>query len=130
MDLDLVFFDSAEHLWMEFENMNSSQMVGMVQEPPFNWNQWWRDRQKVAGKYGANAGVMLMNLAKMREFKWVEKVLLTYQSKTEMINADQGVINIILNENPGMFCKRTLIFHFYFLPELKQIIFKEVFPWL
>ena len=111
MDLDVLFFDSVEHLWMEFENMNSSQMVGMVQEPPFYDNQKWREHQKVAGKYGANAGVMLMDLAKMRKFKWVENFLLTYQQlRTGLFNADQGVINIILNENSGMFCRRKLVF--------------------
>ena len=89
---------------MQFENMNSNQMIGIVEEANGYFNRTWRKFQGIAARYGVNSGLMLMNLAKMREFKWVDKVIYTFEHSKNYF-ADMGIVNIILSENPGKFYK-------------------------
>ena len=94
--------------------MNPNQIVGMVEEADGYFKSTYGKVQKLAARYGVNAGLMLMNLARMREFRWVNKVKNTIKNNKKFY-ADQGIINIILNENPGKICNRILNIFYHFL---------------
>jgi UDP-xylose:glucoside alpha-1,3-xylosyltransferase len=105
IDTDLLFFDVVENLWEYFYRMDSNQMIGVIEEAPYNWFfKNYRPLQPIIGKYGVNSGVLLMNLTRMREFGWISKVLTVhkyYAINQKKYFADQGIINIVLEENPG-----------------------------
>jgi UDP-xylose:glucoside alpha-1,3-xylosyltransferase len=96
----------VENLWDYFNKMDSEQMIGIVEEAPYNWfYRNYKNLQPLIGKYGANAGILLMNLTRMREFGWstqVMKIHNEYNVNQKKYFADQGLINIILVSNPGM----------------------------
>lgn len=51
---------------------------------------------------GVNSGVMLMNLTRMRKFKWVDYVVPIYKEyKLKITWGDQDIINIIFHYHPG-----------------------------
>ena len=50
---------------------------------------------------GLNSGVMLMNLTRMRQFKWEEYVIPIYQEyKSKITWGDQDILNIIFHFHP------------------------------
>lgn len=52
---------------------------------------------------GVNSGVMLMNLTRMRSFKWEEYILpLHKEYKLKITWGDQDLINILFYYHPGM----------------------------
>ncbi len=85
--------------------MNSTQMLGMVEEPPNNWFfKNYRQLQPLIGENGANDGILLMNLTKMRKFGWVSeltKIHNSYSISQKEYYFDQGLINILMSKNPG-----------------------------
>jgi UDP-xylose:glucoside alpha-1,3-xylosyltransferase len=86
--------------------MDSLQMLGMIEEPANNWFfENYRELQPIIGEYGANDGVLLMNLTRMREYDWVSKVVEIhnlYSKDQKEYYFDQGLINILLNKNSGI----------------------------
>ena len=51
---------------------------------------------------GVNSGVMLMNLTRMRAFKWQDYIIPFYQEyKLKITWGDQDLINIIFHFHPG-----------------------------
>lgn len=81
--------------------MNSTQMLGMVAELdlPYGWDV---KGAPIPGK-GVNSGVMLMNLTRMRQFNWQDKLIPTYEKYGDLLYGDQGIINAILHSNRGKF---------------------------
>lgn len=53
---------------------------------------------------GVNSGVMLMNLTRMRQFRWGSYLWPLYQKyRTNITWGDQDIINIIFSMNPSKF---------------------------
>ncbi len=104
-DSDTLFFDSVEKFWDNFNEMNSTQMIGIIEEAPNNWFQRnYEKKHSLIGKAGGNSGVLLMNLTKMRAFNWVPKIINIYnecKNKSKDFYWDQGLINIISTNYPG-----------------------------
>ena len=52
---------------------------------------------------GVNSGVMLMNLTRMREAKWIEHIIPYYKEyKLKITWGDQDLINIFFHYFPGL----------------------------
>jgi UDP-xylose:glucoside alpha-1,3-xylosyltransferase len=76
IDSDALFFDAPEDLWENFKRMNSEQMIGMVEEAPYStFYKGFYKLQPLIGKYGAMSGGLLLNLTRMRDFGWLNKLI-------------------------------------------------------
>lgn len=68
-----------------------------------NWYQKNSVEFPFYGSFGFNAGVLLMNLTRMREFNFVEKVRIIYEQYKDVIQlADQDILSILTYYNPGL----------------------------
>ncbi|XP_012173005.1 glucoside xylosyltransferase 1 isoform X2 [Bombus affinis] len=74
VDTDTLFLAPPEKIWDEFKKMNSSQLAALSPEHEDPNTGWYNRFAKhpYYGKLGVNSGVMLMNLTRMREFRWIE----------------------------------------------------------
>ncbi|XP_045473386.1 glucoside xylosyltransferase 1 [Harmonia axyridis] len=104
MDTDTLFLTPVEDVWDHFYKMNSSQMAALApehEEPNVAWYNRFA-KHPYYGKLGVNSGVMLMNLTKMRAFRWSEYVVPIYKKfKLKITWGDQDIINIIFHYHPG-----------------------------
>lgn len=100
MDTDTLFFTPVEDVWNYFRLMNSSQIAAVSPEHE-DPNVGWYNRfaqHPYYGKLGVNSGVMLMNLTRMRIFRWSEYVVPIYKKyKYKITWGDQDIINIIFH---------------------------------
>ncbi|CAL4058546.1 unnamed protein product, partial [Meganyctiphanes norvegica] len=102
IDTDLVFMRPPEDLWAEFNKFNKKQSIAMA---PCDYH-YDSKRNKVPyyGKTGLNAGIMHMNLTRMKSFPWGGwtpanmKVYDQYKKKIKL--ADQDILNILFNKLP------------------------------
>jgi len=72
---------------------------------------------------------MLMNLTRMREFKWEEYVTSVYhQYRLNIPWGDQDIINVIFHYHPGkfqsliigfLFCRNNVLIFFFFFFSLR-----------
>ncbi|KAI9562636.1 hypothetical protein GHT06_010090 [Daphnia sinensis] len=103
VDADAVFLSSPLHIWQQFSKMNEMQMVALGPETQDYATGWYQKFAKhpYYGEFGLNAGVMLMNLTKMRQFGWEKYVGSVYeQYKTRIQYGDQDIINVIFHFHP------------------------------
>ncbi|XP_050303873.1 glucoside xylosyltransferase 2-like [Anthonomus grandis grandis] len=104
VDTDTVFLTPVETIWAHFDRFNKSQMAALAPEHE-ELNIGWYNRfakHPFYGKLGVNSGVMLMNLTRMRIFKWTEYVVPIYKKyKLHITWGDQDIINIIFHYHPG-----------------------------
>ncbi len=114
IDSDTLFFDAPEDLWENFKRMDSEQMIGMVEEAPYStFYKAYYKLQPLIGKYGAWSGNLLLNLTRMRDFGWLNKLIEIHDYYTKnniQYYFDQGLINILLTSYPG---KVSFIFKNY-----------------
>ncbi len=65
---------------------------------------WFRKNyesvQPLVGRSGVNSGVILMNLTRMREFGWKDKIE-PMRDELNHLYGDQGVINAVMNAHQG-----------------------------
>ena len=103
LDADTLFLASVEHVWSQFYHMNSTQMIGIAPELDHPKYGWFAKSAKtpIYGKSGVNSGVLLMNLTRMRQFDWQNKLMPVYLKYGKLLYADQGIINVILHFNTG-----------------------------
>lgn len=103
MDTDTLFLSPPELIWDEFRNMNSSQLAALSPEhedPNVGWYNRFA-KHPFYGKLGVNSGVMLMNLTRMRNFRWTEYVVPIFKEYQLKITwGDQDIINIIFHYHP------------------------------
>ncbi|KAL7302747.1 hypothetical protein TKK_0004794 [Trichogramma kaykai] len=103
VDTDTLFLTPPEVIWDEFKKMNSTQLAALSpehEEPNTGWYNRFA-KHPYYGKLGLNSGVMLMNLTRMREFKWTEYVIPIHkQYRLKIIWGDQDIINIIFHFHP------------------------------
>ncbi|KAM7287505.1 glucoside xylosyltransferase 1-like [Ixodes scapularis] len=103
VDADTLFLGPVEDLWDVFDKMNKSQMMALsyeAEDPRTNWYQQHAKHPYVP-PFGVNAGVMPMNLTRMREFDWVshmEALLKEYEGRIPWV--DQDLVNILFSAHP------------------------------
>ncbi|XP_057367963.1 glucoside xylosyltransferase 2-like [Daphnia carinata] len=103
MDVDAVFLSSPLHIWKHLTKMNHVQMVALAPEKQSYVTGWYPQlaRHPYYGKFGMNAGVMLMNLTKMRQFGWEKHIVRVYERyKTKIEYGDQDIINVFFHFHP------------------------------
>ncbi|XP_023246784.1 glucoside xylosyltransferase 1 [Copidosoma floridanum] len=103
VDTDTLFLTPPEDVWDEFEKMNSSQLAALSPEHEDPNTGWYNRfaRHPYYGKLGVNSGVMLMNLTRMREFKWIQYVIPIHKEyRLKITWGDQDIINIIFHYHP------------------------------
>ncbi len=106
VDTDTLFLSPVSDIWHFFSEFNSTQIAGLSPEHE-DRNVGWYNRfakHPFYGPMGLNSGVMLMNLTRMRKFKWEEYILPLYKEfKLKITWGDQDLINILFYYHPGMY---------------------------
>lgn len=104
MDTDILFLSPVSDVYQFFKKFNSTQIAALAPEHEDESIGWYNRfaRHPYYGRLGVNSGVMLMNLTRMREFKWESHVLPIYKEyKLKITWGDQDIINILFYYNPG-----------------------------
>ncbi|XP_042150769.1 glucoside xylosyltransferase 2 [Ixodes scapularis] len=103
VDSDAVFFHPVEDLWNYFGQMNDQQLAvvfsDVEDEALTIYNEWEMPHYK---RYGINAGVMLMNLTRMRN-SGLDALLLSWMDKYHhkvLDFHDQDIINTVFHHHP------------------------------
>ncbi|XP_071098181.1 glucoside xylosyltransferase 1-like isoform X2 [Haliotis cracherodii] len=103
VDTDVIFLSPMEKLWGQFSRFNKSHIAALIPEhrdPSFGWYN------RVAnipyyGKLGLNSGVMLMDLVRLREDQWLDKMMNYFKKYlSKLILGDQDLINIFFHFEP------------------------------
>ena len=105
MDTDCIVLRPVEHIWQHFAHFDSKQLAVMAPESEVEALGWYNRfaRHPYYGKLGVNSGVMLMNLTRMRKFRWKEKIIPIYRKyKLEITWGDQDILNVLFHNYPGM----------------------------
>lgn len=103
MDTDTLFLSPISEIWNFFKSFNSTQMAALSPEHEDSNVGWYNRfaRHPYYGPLGVNSGVMLMNLTRMREFQWEEKILPIYKEyRLKITWGDQDIINILFHFHP------------------------------
>ena len=82
-------------------------MLGAAQEKETFSRHNWYNRPNIGyptvAPNGINSGVLLMNLTRMRDFLFVDKIVRIYEQYKRLIKFfDQDLLNIIGYYNPGI----------------------------
>ncbi|CAN7947415.1 unnamed protein product [Ixodes pacificus] len=104
VDADTLFLNPVEELWSVFEKMNEIHLMALGYEVEDVGNNWYTTRAKhpYPPPFGANAGVMPMNLTRMRNFDWVSRMALLMEEYAGRIPlADQDLMNILYSAHPN-----------------------------
>lgn len=91
-------------VWNFFKKFNGSQIAALAPEHEDENIGWYNRfaRHPYYGSLGVNSGVMLMNLTRMRVFKWEEHILPIHKEyKLRITWGDQDIINILFYYHPG-----------------------------
>ncbi|CAG7720869.1 unnamed protein product [Allacma fusca] len=100
LDTDIIFLRNIQDLWDEFNKFRSSMALAAM-APCLNHYQSSANHVPFYGKTGLNAGVMLMNLTRIRSSGWTGKILeVTSEFKSKITLADQDILNIYFHSNP------------------------------
>lgn len=103
VDTDVLFLTDLEQVWSHFKNFNQTHLAALAPEhedPNMGWYNRFA-RHPYYGRLGLNSGVMLMNLTRMREFDFVNKILPLYQTyKYNITWGDQCLLNILFKFYP------------------------------
>lgn len=111
MDTDTLVVSPLEHLWKHFNNFNQSHLAALVPEGEVLSLNWYNRfaRHPYYGKLGLNSGVMLMDLKKLRDMDFEEKIIAIYKQYRSVITwGDQDLLNIFFHQYPGI--TKMLIF--------------------
>jgi len=103
VDTDVLFLRPPEDLWSFFESFNDSHIAALSPETEDASTNWYVRfaRHPYYKPLGVNSGVMLMNLSRMRDFRWSDyltPILVKYRYNITW--GDQDIINIIFSANP------------------------------
>lgn len=102
VDTDTLFLSSVKETWNHFYKFNASQIAGLSPEHEDRNVGWYNRfaRHPFYGPLGVNSGVMLMNLTRMRKFKWNDHILPIHKEyKLKITWGDQDLINILFHFN-------------------------------
>ncbi|CAN8022973.1 unnamed protein product [Ixodes persulcatus] len=101
VDSDIVFLRPVEELWSYLGAMDSQQMVAMAPHAEdANVSAYTRyAKHPFVLPYGVNAGLILMNLTRMRNFGWESRLEPMYEKYNRPFG-DQALVNIVLHFFP------------------------------
>jgi UDP-xylose:glucoside alpha-1,3-xylosyltransferase len=94
-----------------FHELTSKQLFVAAQELEVI-TSWFNNQNShpFVAPHGLNSGVLLMNLTRMRDFLFVEKIVKIYEQYENQIHwTDQDLLNIIGYYNPGLLFHRLYI---------------------
>lgn len=107
MDTDILFLDYVDKLWDYFSKMDTVQIAAMAAEHEDPENAFYisaYNKIPYYGRFGLNAGVILMNLTRMRQLPngWTNLVHEVYDKYkySPLHFADQDIMNIIFHMHP------------------------------
>ncbi|XP_077528353.1 glucoside xylosyltransferase 2-like [Haemaphysalis longicornis] len=104
VDTDVVFLHPVEDFWRLFAAMNSRQMAAMAPEfESFKMNVYLKKAKQhpFLRPFGFNAGLLMMNLTRMREFGLERRVVqLKKEFEGRIPWADQDLLNILFSRHP------------------------------
>uniref|UniRef100_A0A336MJQ6 UDP-D-xylose:beta-D-glucoside alpha-1,3-D-xylosyltransferase n=1 Tax=Culicoides sonorensis TaxID=179676 RepID=A0A336MJQ6_CULSO len=103
LDSDTLFLSPTNEIWSFFEKFNATQIAGMAPEHEDKNAGWYNrfSRHPFYPPLGVNSGVMLMNLTRMRQFNWTERILPIYEEyKMKLVWGDQDILNILFHFHP------------------------------
>ena len=103
VDTDILFMRPLEHIWNFFSRFNSTHIAALAPEHEWDRQGWYNRfaRHPYYGERGVNSGVMLMNIAKMRELDWVDRMIEYHKEyKLRITWGDQDLINIFFHYYP------------------------------
>lgn len=103
VDTDTLFLAPVKETWDHFYKFNQSQIAGLSPEHEDRNVGWYNRfaRHPYYGPMGVNSGVMLMNLTRMRQFKWNEYIRPLHKKyKLKITWGDQDLINILFHFHP------------------------------
>ncbi|XP_029845555.2 glucoside xylosyltransferase 1-like [Ixodes scapularis] len=103
VDADTLFVNPVEELWSVFEEMNESHLTALGHEIEDVGPNWYHQRSKTPfhPPFGANSGIMPMNLTRMRSFDWVSRLVpLMKEYAGRILLGDQDFINILFSAHP------------------------------
>ncbi|XP_072162818.1 glucoside xylosyltransferase 1-like [Diadema setosum] len=107
VDTDILFIRPVDEIYDFFKQFNSTQLAAMAPEHEVKNIGWYNRfaRHPYYGETGMNSGVMLMNLTRMRNFGWSQKIVPYYHEyKLKITWGDQDLINILFHFYPqGLF---------------------------
>ena len=115
VDTDSLFLAPIEDLWSYFNSMKEEQLIGVViQHEPGSEGAWYTWGALPAYKErGLNAGVLLMNLTRMRQSNWESQMLPTYlKYKPHIGLADQDILNAYLHFHPELVMEIPCIWNY------------------
>ncbi|XP_030845045.1 LARGE xylosyl- and glucuronyltransferase 1-like [Strongylocentrotus purpuratus] len=106
LDTDITFASDIAELWGLFQRMTSKQTLALV-ENQSDWylgTLWKKHKPWPALGRGFNTGVILLDLQKLRDLKWMQMWLLTAEkelmSQFSTALADQDIINAVIKQHP------------------------------
>ncbi|XP_070508711.1 glucoside xylosyltransferase 2 isoform X2 [Chironomus tepperi] len=103
VDCDVIFLSSPDLVYQHFKSFDESQMSAMASESE-NFNTGWYTRfarHPFYQPFGVNSGVMLMNLTRMRNVNFEDKIQPIYQKyRNKLAWGDQDILNIYFHEHP------------------------------
>lgn len=96
----------ANELWRIFRKFDREQIFACANETDVLFHSNWYQNNSVRfpfyGVSNLNSGVLLMNLTRMREFNFVEKISLIFeQYKEAFVLVDQDILGILTFYNPS-----------------------------
>lgn len=103
VDTDILFITDINNLWQLFKQFNSTQLAALAPEHEAEFMGWYNRfaRHPYYGKLGLNSGVMLMNLTRMRQAQFIDKIYPIYAKyKYNITWGDQCLLNIYFHYNP------------------------------
>ena len=106
IDIDVLVLSDIVEFWKQFEKFNHEQIAGMSAEDEAMENAWYPrySTHRYYGQFGINAGIMMMNLTRMRNINFFEKMLPLYEKyKKEFHWGDQDILNVYFDEYPSNF---------------------------
>jgi len=107
VDTDMIFMHDVKSLWKYFKSFNSSHLASAVFEHYDKSISWYNTKAEIPfiQPFGINAGIILMNLTRMRAIKdWDRQMVDTREERWTKIKwADQDILNIFFAFRPHLF---------------------------
>ncbi|KAM7307441.1 glucoside xylosyltransferase 1, partial [Ixodes scapularis] len=110
VDADTLFLHPVEDLLEAFEKMNERHLMALAHESEDEATSWYHQHGKTPyiPPFGVNAGVMLINLTRMRNFGWVSRMgSLLDEYEDRLILGDQDLVNILFSVHPDRLFRMT-----------------------
>ena len=114
---DILTFVGLEKLWRKFNEFDAKQIAGLAPDclvAPCHYDP--TVKLPFYGDHGINSGVILMNLTRMRRFRFFDKAVKYIKTYEHLFfYLDQEVFNVMFYHNPSKnqiitSCKLQVVF--------------------